>query len=198
MKQREVKALDISVNLNVPATAEELNTSTRENACYDLAIDYYTWHVGLPRLRREFTAALEKETEIKRLSFTEGEGDSARSKTETDDQYFRRVLKETGKMPSDFQPLMQKVANEMPFELAKPRTGGGGGKLADRWVKAAERKIADGKARKLAKKLGVKLPEGDSEEAKAETVQVLGKAIKEFTLRQQKAAEEAAMAEVDI
>jgi hypothetical protein len=119
MREATVSSLGLEPKVQVPSTVDEYNAldKGRANACLEDAISHNLYHVWLSDWRAEFLKAVLEETKVPWLTQTVKRGDKEVTEvTETEKEYFNRVLLKLGKVPSAFEALAQRVAKTIKFD----------------------------------------------------------------------------------
>jgi len=101
--------------------------------------------------------------------------------TETETEYFNRVLSETGTEASEYASYLQEIADASPLDGKKKARTGGGPKLAKMYLTAAQTIVDKGSEEKAAGILGAEL--GYTVEP---TLEGLAKALKDREDRKRK------------
>jgi len=171
MKTREYKSLGLKVNFQVPESVTEFDTNAKkEGACLDEAVNNVIYRGSLAEFRDTFLHGCKAQpaadgkpevTEIKGVEQLTGierltepvkgkdgkpvikDGEAVTKYSESEGDYFDRVLAQENKEASAFQSLADKVAASIAFDAsASERKPSGPKKLANKYKLTAARIIA--------------------------------------------------------
>lgn len=194
-KRRANTILEIPYEIsNEPENVEEAIAlcGGDEKALIEHFVQKLVYNHHNAELRSAFLERVEEKTGISRQTTKKEKGTDAEGKprfvevySETEGEYFNRVLAERGEKPSDFSSLLQETADGYsdgdgkavaghPLDGTKKVRSSGGPKLAKMYTQGAEEIAKAGKLEQGAKKLAAEL--GILVEA---TVESVARALKE-------------------
>ena len=171
MKTREYKSLGLKVAFQVPENVQEFDTNAKKDgACLDEAINNVIYRGSLAEFRDTFLHGRKAEpaadgkpaiSEIKGVEGITGierltepvkgkdgkpvvkDGEPVTKYSESEGDYFERVLAQTNKKAEDFQSLADEVASSIAFDAsASERKATGPKKLAQKYKLTAARILA--------------------------------------------------------
>lgn len=189
MKRRANSILEIPYEIsNGPETIEDCQAICGGDIA--LVVEHFTqklvYNHHNAELRSAFLERVEEKTGIARKTDKKKKGDKeVEVYTETEGEYFDRVLAERGEKATDYTPLLQETADGykdaegkdvpgFPLDGTKKMRAGGGPKLAKMYLQGAEDIAKAGKLESAAAKLTAEL--GIPIEA---TVDSIAKGLKE-------------------
>lgn len=181
------------VRIQAPESSEEFNQIAAANGASgdlaaDYAVKYYLYHPWASAFRKNLAEYIERTYDFHRRTRKDENGKEVVN--EKVDSFVERFQTEKGLSDEDIDKIRQEVADTTKFAPGKIRvSGGGGGKVAKKYLDIVEEYREDGRLSELARDLEVEsLPE-DEEEAK----RVLAHALSKFIRERQKQAEREAM-----